>query len=71
MTEQLVERAATLAEKHGLRGYDAVQLATAAEASAIRDSLGLARLVFVSADDSLNTSAQSEGILTDNPNHHP
>jgi predicted nucleic acid-binding protein len=71
VTEQLVERAATLAQAHGLRGYDAVQLATALEASDIRDSLGLSKLVFVSADDSLNKSAWGEGIPTDNPNHHP
>jgi predicted nucleic acid-binding protein len=71
VTGQLVERAAILAERYGLRGYDAVQLATAMEASEIRNSLGLPKLVFVSADDSLNKSAQSEAIPTDNPNHHP
>lgn len=71
VTVRLVERAASLAEIYGLRGYDAVQLATAIEASEIRNSLGLPKLIFVSADESLNKSALSEALLTDNPNHHP
>ena len=71
VTRQLVERAAGLAEKHGLRAYDAVQLATALEAQAVRDSLGLPQLIFVSADDQLNLAAQSKGLPVENPNDHP
>ena len=71
VTTQLVERAASLAETHELRGYDAVQLATALEASDIRDSLSLPKLIFVSADEYLNKSAHSEALTIDNPNHHP
>lgn len=71
VTRKLVEQAAALAEKHGLRGYDAVQLVTALETQAVRDSLGLPRLIFVSADDDLNQAAQSEGLLVENPNNYP
>jgi hypothetical protein len=71
VTRATVEQAAVLAERHGLRGYDAVQLATVLEAQAVRDSLGLPRLIFVSADRQLNTAAQSEGLSVENPNDHP
>lgn len=71
VTLELAEQAASLAEKHGLRGYDAVQLATALEANKVRDSLGLSKLIFVSADGALNKAALSEALLTDNPNLHP
>jgi predicted nucleic acid-binding protein len=71
VTLQLAEQAASLAEKHGLRGYDAVQLATALEAGAVRDSLGLSRLIFVSADGALNKASRTESVVTDNPNYHP
>jgi predicted nucleic acid-binding protein len=71
VTIQLAELAASLAERHALRGYDAVQLSTALEASGVRDSLGLSKLIFVSADDALNKAARGEGLVTDNPNHHP
>ncbi|MEK6287855.1 MAG: type II toxin-antitoxin system VapC family toxin [Acidobacteriota bacterium] len=71
LTLELAEQAASLAEKHGLRGYDAVQLATAVEANQVRDSLGLSKLIFVSADRALNKAALSEALLTDNPNLHP
>jgi hypothetical protein len=71
VTRQTVEQAAALADKHGLRGYDAVQLATALEAQAVRDSLGLPQLIFVSADGHLNTAAQSEGLPLENPNNYP
>jgi len=71
VTRRLVEQAAALAEKHGLRGYDAVQLATALEVQAVRDSLALSRLIFVSADGDLNAAAQSEGLLVEDPNDYP
>jgi hypothetical protein len=71
VTRATVEHAAVLAERHGLRGYDAVQLATALEAQAVCDSLGLPRLIFVSADRQLNTAAQSEGLSVENSNVHP
>jgi predicted nucleic acid-binding protein len=71
VTRHLVEQAAAFADQYGLRGYDAVQLATAVGAQAIRASLGLPPLIFISADDRLNAAAQSEGMSVDNPNYHP
>lgn len=62
----LVGQAATLARKHALRGYDAVQLAAALEVHRQIPSLTL-----VSADTELNTAAVAEGLLVDDPNSHP
>ena len=71
MTETLLKRAMTLAETHGLRGYDAVQLAAACEVNAFCAASGLSPLTFVSADRELNAAATGEGLLVDNPNVHP
>jgi hypothetical protein len=60
----------TLAETHGLRRYDAVQLAAALEDRTHRLAVGLAPLTFVSADHALNGAAQAEGLLAEDPNAH-
>jgi predicted nucleic acid-binding protein len=62
----LVAQAATLARRHALRGYDAVQLAAALEIQASAPSLAL-----LSADAELNTAAIAEGLTVDDPNLHP
>jgi predicted nucleic acid-binding protein len=62
----LVAQAATLARRHGLRGYDAVQLAAVLEVHATDPSLTL-----ISADTELNTAALAEGLAVDDPNRHP
>jgi hypothetical protein len=62
----LVAQAATLARKHALRGYDAVQLAAVLEIHATDPSLTL-----LSADVELNAAAVAEGLLVDDPNNHP
>ena len=66
ITSALVHRAGLLARKHALRGYDALQLATALEIQAIEPSL-----IFVSADVELNAAATAEGLPVDDPNQHP
>jgi predicted nucleic acid-binding protein len=71
MTETLFKRAMTLAETHGLRGYDAVQLAAACEVNAFCAASGLPPLTLVSADSELNTAATGEGLLVEDPNAHP
>jgi hypothetical protein len=53
--------ASHLAEKHALRGYDAVQLASALKANEERVSNGLSPLTVVSADTELNDAAHAEG----------
>jgi uncharacterized protein len=70
-TDNLLQSAMNLAEGHGLRGYDAVQLAAALEIDTICRLSGLPSLVFVSADVNLNAVATTEGLQVDNPNLHP
>lgn len=70
VTASVVARAMDLAERHGLRGYDAVQLAAALE---LRDQCRLAGLpepVFLAADSQLNIAALAEGLAVDDPNNH-
>jgi len=70
-TTAIVDLACVLLERHLLRGYDAIHLATALT---VRQSLhrqGLPTLTFLSADDRLNEAASAEGLAVDNPNHHP
>ncbi len=71
ITPLLLSAAVTLATKHALRGYDAVQLAATLEASDERIANGLAPLTLVSADTELNSTAQAEGLNVENPNNHP
>jgi len=60
VTPALANRAMLLAEQHGLRGYDAMQLAA-----------GLPAITFISADTKLNTAAIAEGLTIEDPNAHP
>lgn len=69
--DRIVDHAMTLAEKHGLRGYDSVQLATALNFHAKRSLNNLPPLVFVSGDDKLNAAARAEDLPIENPNNHP
>lgn len=65
----LIQIAMRLAEQHVIRGYDAVQLASAMW---VKDRLSNSAidLVFVSADAALNKTAQAEGVSVANPNDH-
>jgi len=63
----VIDRAVELAQRHRLRGYDAVQLATALEASAIMQSQALPALTFVAADSDLLTAAVAERLSVENP----
>lgn len=69
--ERLTYKAIDLAKKHGLRGYDAVQLAAALEVNAKRLAIGASAVTFISADNNLNNAATVEGLLIDNPNNYP
>ncbi len=66
--EEIVEEAMALVEKYGLRGYDAVQLASAKWLNQRFLEVGLLSLIFVSADEDLLAAAQAEGLVTENPN---
>jgi predicted nucleic acid-binding protein len=71
VTAEVVERAIELAEARALRGYDAVQLATALELHRLRREMSLPSLTFVSADGDLNEAAEADGLLTDDSMVHP
>lgn len=60
-----------LLERHSLRAYDAVQLASAVLVNEVLQNVDLPPLTFLSADDRLNAAAAAEGLTVDNPNAHP
>jgi predicted nucleic acid-binding protein len=68
-TESIVIEALRLAQVHALRGYDALQLATALEANRRRSVRDLPALTLVSSDNELNRAANSEGISVEDPNN--
>lgn len=67
----VADRAMILAERHRLRGYDAVQLAAAMELQERRRTMQLQALTFVSADGEQLSAAQGDGLLVENPNSYP
>lgn len=71
ITPALIDSAVSLVQIHGLRGYDAVQLAAALEVDTDRTPLGLPPLILCSADRALNTAAIAEGLAVEDPNTHP
>lgn len=70
-SDAVVDRAMDLAEAHKLRGYDAIQLASAMLIEERMTLQGVGPLTLISADVELNQAAQMEGLLTDDPNQHP
>jgi predicted nucleic acid-binding protein len=70
ISRNLISRAMSLVERHALRGYDAVQLASALEVYDQRQSAGMTGPIFVSADADLNSAAATEGLAVDDPNGH-
>jgi predicted nucleic acid-binding protein len=71
ITEGIISSAMALAEIQGLRGYDAVQLAAGRAINELCGANGLPPIIFISADEELNLAAVNEGLLIENPNHHP
>lgn len=67
----LAEAAGELVTRYPLRAYDAVQLASALRVQSDLVRAKAPALTFLTADDRLVAVAQTEGLLTDNPNHHP
>jgi predicted nucleic acid-binding protein len=70
-TKMVLDQAMLLAEKHALRGYDAVQLAGTLLASSRRLRRGLKPLTLVSADLELNAAAIAEGLVVLDPSTYP
>ena len=71
VTPALANRAMLLAEQHGLRGYDAIQLAAGLEVHVRYLAAGLPAVTFISADTELNAAAMAEGLIIADPNTHP
>ena len=67
----ILDRAVDLTQRHRLRGYDAVQLATALAAESSLVAAGLPGLTFVTADADLVAAARAERLGADDPNLHP
>ena len=70
LNDAVITSAMRLAEKHALRGYDAVQLAGALEVNALLLASDLPPITFVSADAELNRVAVTEGLPVEDPNQH-
>ena len=60
-----------LLERHPLRSYDSVHLATALFIQDLLTQADEAPLTFLSSDLRLNTIALAEGLTVDDPNQHP
>jgi predicted nucleic acid-binding protein len=68
LTDDVIRRAEDLLERHALRASDAIQLASALEASERLDMGAPGGLQFVSADVRLLAAAAREGLTTIDPN---
>ncbi len=66
-----VREAMILARTHGLRGYDAVQLAAALFLRDQCRALGQPDPIIITADVELAAAAMAEGLTVDDPNAHP
>jgi len=69
--QPLVELAVRLIGRRKLRGYDAVQLASAITLKQTLTEAEPASLIFIAADRDLLQAAASEGLVTENPNLYP
>ena len=59
-----------IAPVRALRGYDAVQLATALTVSEELTGASIGPITFVSSDIDLNTAAAQEGLAVEDPQAH-
>jgi len=66
----VIDTAVQLIQRHPLRAYDAVQLASALILNSALIADKLSPLTFVSADNVLCEAAQAEGLPTENPNEY-
>lgn len=70
LTPNVIGRAVELTQSHRLRGYDAVQLATALVTNESLLAAGLEGLLFVTADNDLIKASTKEQLHSENPNRH-
>lgn len=67
----VIDRAVELTQRRRLRGYDAVQLATALVTTETMQMQNLSAPIFVAADRDLLTAAEAEHLSVENPLNHP
>ena len=67
LDDEIVKLGVELVERHPLRGYDAIHLATAIELNGALRQEGFPPLTFVSADRALCEAAEQEGLAVLNP----
>ena len=70
VNDAVIEAAVDLLQRHPLRAYDAVQLATALILNSALIADQLPPLTFISADNLLCRAAWAEGLSSKNPNEH-
>lgn len=70
VNDAVIEAAVELIQRHPLRAYDAVQLATALILNSALIADQLPPLTFVSADNVLCKAARAEGLPAENPNEY-
>lgn len=71
LTPHLLDDAVSLARIHGLRAYDAVQLAAVRQVDRLYRNASLAPITLISADRELNAAALTEGLAVEDPAAHP
>ena len=71
VTPALAHQAMFLAERHGLRGYDALQLAACLVVHEYYLAAGLPAITCLAADTEFNAAARVEGVTILDPNTHP
>jgi predicted nucleic acid-binding protein len=71
VSRTVIDSAVHLTQRHRLRGYDAVQLATALAVNDVLLTAQLPGLIFVAADGDLVNAARAEGLAAENPNDYP
>jgi predicted nucleic acid-binding protein len=70
VNDKIIKSAIDLTCTRTIRGYDAIQLATASIINEALTKKDLSPLIFLSADDNLIEAAKENGLLADNPNLH-
>jgi uncharacterized protein len=70
LTNEVVDRAVILTERHPLRAADAIQLATALNINNDRTAQRISSLVLVCSDQSLLSAGAAEGIAIEDPVTH-
>jgi hypothetical protein len=71
LLDPIIDLAMQLIEKHPLRGYDSVQLATVVYLQSIWRAFNGEEVHFVGSDRVLNNAARNEGLAVINPAEQP